>query len=428
MPANWSARATALSTIRQAEARNWLTQLIAAAVIGVCVGAIIGGVLFSALAADTTATALIRINEPPDLVAIAGGANQTTPNTQDNTGRFAAGEVAYMSGDGFAQSVGERLGKSKPPELQVVQDGQSTVVSISNTSPSRSDAIRAVQMAIEVYGQQLAERTDRQLQIILPALAQWEQAADGPGAQAIRELRDRIRLQAAQSSRLPVLQPPTPDYMSSHRSMIGALLGGFLGGALLPLALVARRRRSGRLSFTPGAAEDCALTDIVDRILVPVVDLRQPPRSAWGDEQVALGRTLYAQLARPGSEEEARTIVLIGASASSGTSTVAALLELAAAEHGPVQLTNAPIARPEPGTTVIVKASTIGAADFLPQVIASATDLVLVARIGADTTERVHVVRSATASSDAPLSAVFTCLPWWKFGRESQRHTHSRDG
>lgn len=387
--------------------------MLAGAVIGACVCAGLGSVLFSMMAADTTATALVRIVEPPDLVAIAGGASQTTPQTQDNTGRYVAGEVAYLSGDGFGQAVAARLGKNKPPKLKVVQDGQSSVVAISDTEKSRSDAIRAVQMTIDVYGQQLAERTDRQMQVILPALGQWQQTADGPGAAAIQALRDRVRLQATQSSKLPVLQPPTPDYVSSHRATIGAALGVFLGGALVPLIMMARRKRSGLVSLSSDAPE---LSDAVDRILVPVVDLRQPPRPAWGDDQIALGRKLYAQLGAP---DAGRTIVVVGASPSSGASTVAALLELAASEHGPVQVTNEPIAKPDSSTTVIVKAGTVGSSGSVPEAIASATDLVLVCRPGTDTSEQVHIACSATASSAATRNAVFTSLPWWRFGRHS---------
>jgi len=398
-----------------------LAQLIAAAAAGACLGAILGSLLFSVMAADTTATALVRINEPPDLVAVAGGADQTTPILPDNTERYVAGEVAYLSSNGFAQDVGARLGKAKPPKLKVVQEGRSSMVSISDTDNSRNDAIRAVQMTIDLYGQRLAARTDRQLQTILPALAQWEQAADGPDAiRNIRELRDRVRLQAEQSSRLPVLQPPMPDYVSSHRTLIGALLGGFLGGSLTPMILIARRRRSGLVSTAPGAP---GLTGAVDEILVPVVDLRQPSRDAWGPEQAALGRTLYAQLGTP---DPGRTIVLIGASATSGTSVVASLLEFAAAEHGPVRLTDAVGAARDAGTTLIVDAGPIGVSDRIPVAIASATDLVLVTRLGVDTAEQVHVVRAATADNDAALNAVFTSLPWWTFGWNSS-HSSMRD-
>lgn len=411
-----SASANALTTAKKFEARDWFTQLLAGALIGVGIGAILGAFLFGAMAADTTATALVRIKEPPDLVAIAGGAVQSTPVLPDNTERYVAGEVAYLTGDGFAQAVGARLGLTKPPKLKVVQEGRSSVVSITNTSPSRPDAIRAVQTTIDLYGQQVAARTDRQLQTILPRLDQSEQAANSPDEiQKIREVRDRIRLQAAQAGTLPVLESPTPDYVSSHRLLIGAVLGGFLGGALVPLILMARRKRSGRVTLASGAS---GLAASVDRILIPVVDLQQPPRSEWGDNQITLGRKLYAQLGAPAA---GRTIVLIGASPSSGTSIVAAVLELAAAERGPVHLTNVLGTRPDPETTVIVKAGPIGATESIPEAIASATDLVLVSRLGVDTDEQVHLALSSAASSDAPLSAVFTSLPWWYFRRMSDR-------
>lgn len=422
MTANTSTNEIALTTVKKVEARNWFTQLLAGAFIGLCVGATLGGVAFSAMAADTTATALVRIVELPDLVAIAGGAAQTTPQTQDNTGRYVAGEVAYISGDGFAQAVAAKLGKDKPPKMKVTQDGQSSVVSIANTASSRDDAIRSVQMTIELYNQQLAERTDRQLQLIMPALDRWQEAADAAGVVQIQALRDRIRLQAAQSSKLSVLQPPTPDYVSSHRAMLGAVLGGFLGGALVPLILLARRKRSGGVFTASGGS---GITDGLGRIVVPVVDLRRPPRPVWGDEEVALGRTVYAQLGAPVS---VRRIVVIGASASSGASAVAALLELAAAEHGPARVTNEPTPEPDSDTTVIVKAGSVGETGFLPEAIASATDLVLVCRLGTDTEEQVHVATSATASSDAPLNVVFTSMPWWKFGRETKRYVDSADG
>ncbi len=69
--------------------------------------------------------------------------------------------------------------------------------------------------------------------------------------------------------------------------------------------------------------------------------------------------------------------MLVGPSVGSGTSTIAALLELAAAEHGPVHVVNEPITRPDPETTVIVKAGAIGDTGSIPEAIASATDLVV---------------------------------------------------
>lgn len=423
MAANVSDSDTALAAIARFESRNWVTKLISGAVLGLVVGTVLGSLLFHLLATDTTVTALIRITEPPDLIAVAGGARQATPILPDNTERYVAGEVAYLSADGFAQAVAARLGKSKPPELKAVQEGRSSVVSITNTSDSRDDAMRAVQMAIDVYAQQVAGRTDRELQIVLPRLIQWEKTADPADAPKIRQLRDQVSLEAVRSGQILVLQPPTADYVSAHRSMIGVLLGGFLGAAAVPLILFTLRKRSTRLSVCEVQASSSILTDTVDNFLIPVVDLRLPPRGDWGEEQAALGRTLYTQLA---AVEEGRRVVVIAASSSSGASVVASLLELGAVGSRPVRLITAPVDEHDAATIYIIDVGAVGANDAVAQAIASATDLVLVARLGADTVAHLHVVRSATAASDAPLHAIFTSLPWWDFGRNAKRQLESQ--
>lgn len=390
--------------ISSSESRAKTIKLLIGAVIGIVLGAIVGSFAFSAMSTDTTATALIRISEPADLVAIAAGAGQTTPNSQDNTERYVAGEVAYLSATGFADAVGEKMGKSGPADIKIVQDGRSSMVALSSTSAPSSDAIRTTQAAIDLYDQQLAQRTDRQLRIVFPALAQWEKSADDEGAAGIRQLRDKLRIQATQSSTVTVLQPPTPADASPHRGLIGAMLGGLAGGALVVLIMLGRSRRSGRLSPDP------EIGDAVDGVLVPVVDVRQP-RESWGETQASLARTLYAQLPSPGPT---RTIVVIGASRSSGTAVVASLLELAAAEHVAVQavaLATDPLpslAATDPPTTLVVDAGAMGDSKSTPDAIAAATDLIVVGRLGADTLSQTLVVRSATAASDAPLLAVFT--------------------
>jgi hypothetical protein len=75
---------------------------------------------------------------------------------------------------------------------------------------------------------------------------------------------------------------------------------------------------------------------------------------------------------------------------------VASLLEMAAAES-----------QPAPATRVVAGGS-VGDSTLTPAVIGAATDIVLVARIGADTVARVLALRAATASSAAPVVAAFT--------------------
>ena len=396
------------------ERRSWIARLLTAAAVGIVVGAVIGGPAFVALSAKTTATALIRIVQPADLTAIASGATQTTPNTQDNLDRYVAGEVAYLSGDAFAQSVGEKTGKSKPAELTVTQNGRSSVISISTSAWRTEVAIRTVQTAIDLYSQQLAARADRQLRSLLPTLSQWEQTStgDGPRLEQIQRLRESIVLLAAQSSVIPVVQPPTADTNSAHPALLGAALGAFLGGSALPLAVMARRRRSGRLwSVTD-------LTGAVDGVLVPVVDLREPPpRLSVHEQRTRLARTLYAQCC---SAEPTPTILVIGASPTSGAGTVSSLLELAAAEAGSVHvvtLTPRQVTIPdlaETGVrTLIIDAGVVGSSPLIPDAVGRATTIVVVARLEADTIAQVLTVCAATESSNAPQLAAVTYQPWW---------------
>ncbi|WP_179471457.1 hypothetical protein [Mycolicibacterium vinylchloridicum] len=312
--------ASAPSAPSPLERRSWIARLLTAAAIGIVIGAIVGGLALTFLSFKTTATALIRIVQPADLSAIAGGAAQTTPNTQDNLDRYVAGEVAYLSGDAFAQAVGEKTGKTRPAELTVDQNGRSSVITISTTASSSEAAIRTVQTAIDLYSQQLAARADQELRTLLPTLSQWEQisANDPPRLEQIQRLRESVVLLAGQSSIVPIVQPPTADTNSAHPGLLGAAIGAFLGGSALPLALIARRRRSARLWSVTN------LTDIVDTVLIPVVELREPPpRLSVRERKARLARTLYAQCFSAGPTQ---TILVIGASPTSGAGAVSSLL------------------------------------------------------------------------------------------------------
>jgi hypothetical protein len=388
---------------------------LTAAAVGVVIGAIVGGLALTALSGNTTATALIRIVQPADLTAIASGATQMTPNTQDNLDRYVAGEVAYLSGDAFAQKVGEKTGKTRPAELTIAQNGRSSVVSISNSASSTAVAIRTVQAAIDLYGQQLAQRADEQLRSLLPTFSQWEQvsANDAPRLEQVQRLRESVVLQAEQSSVIPIVQPPTADTQSQHPGLLGAALGAFVGGSALPLAMMAWRRRSKRLwSVTDVAAA-------VDRALVPVVELREPPpRVSVQERKARLARTLYAQCCSPGRTQK---LLVVGASPSSGAGTVSELLELAAAEQGSVQvvtlspeLVDIPeLAASDGRQTLIINAGVVGSSRLIPAAVAQATAIIVVVRLESDTKPQLLTVCAATESSDAPQLAAVTYQPWW---------------
>ena len=101
-------------------ARIWVMRLVAGGAIGALFGAILGAVVFSALVADSTATSLVRLTPPPELMAIATGADRTTPDTDVYISQYMAGEVAYLGGTGFARAVGASLGQSGPAQIDIV--------------------------------------------------------------------------------------------------------------------------------------------------------------------------------------------------------------------------------------------------------------------------------------------------------------------
>ena len=395
--------ASAIATMSSLESRLVATKLLIGAVIGVIAGAIIGALAFAALGADTTATAFLRLKAPADLTAIAGGASQITPDNQDNTATFVAGEIAYLTGDGFAEAVTRKMAEDESVALNVAQASESSVITISYSARSDDDAVRTVQAAIDLYRQQLEQRADEQLRTILPALEAWQQAdtEDPARVRDLQRIRESVELQAA-AGMLTVVQPPTPNAVSTQQWVIGALLGGLAGGGCAVALLLARRRRSGRGSVVK------TLTEGVDGVLLPAVDLNMPPRDDWSDDQLRLARTLYAQCPSPGP---ARVILVVGASSSSGSDVVASLLETAASESQLAALSSGQHSSPgsaESSTTQVIAAGAVGDPTVTPEVIGAATDIVLVARIEEDTVAQALALRSVRASSSAPVVAVFT--------------------
>jgi hypothetical protein len=383
--------APVIATMTSLETRFAMTKLILAAILGACIGGLIGGLAFGTLASDTTATAFLRLKNPADLIAIAGGASQITPDNQGNTATFVAGEIAYLSGEGFGEAVARKMAMDDPPELNVAQASESAVITISYSADSSADAIRTVQTAVDLYREDLERRADVTLRTVLPALSQWQQddSADPLRRQELRRLRESVELQSAEAGTLMVVQPPIPNRPSSAQWVIGVFLGALLGGSSVMAVLLARRRRSGRGSLVK------TMSDGVDGVLLPAVHLDVPDSTDWADDHRRLARTLYAQCPSPGPS---RVVLVIGVSESSGAPLVASLLEFAADENQPLA---------DAGTRVVL-GGTVGDSTLSPDVIRSATDIVLVARLDADTVPAALALRSATASSSAPVVTVFT--------------------
>ena len=403
-------RAPASATVRVSslEARFLMTKVFVGVLIGLCAGALVGGLAIGGSAADTTATAFLRLQNPADLTAIAGGASQITPDNQDGTTQYVAGEISYLSGEGFAQAVSRKMAKDEPLELKVIQENESSIVTVSCSSATSDEARRTVQTAIDIYGQELEQRGDEHLRTILPTLSEWQQrdGADPARVNALQQLRESVELQAAEASTLLVVQPPVSKDPSSQQWVVGALVGALVGGACGAAVVLARRRRAG------GGSVVKAVTDGVDGVLVPAVDLDMPPRDEWGDDQDRLARTLYAQCPSAGP---ARVILVVGTSASSGSSVVASLLEIAVAATRSIAPTTIRSGQhslhssDEPATTQVVDGGAIGDPTLTPDVIGAATDVVLVARIASDTVAHAELaLHAAAGAGTASVVAVFT--------------------
>ncbi|MGV0605293.1 hypothetical protein [Mycolicibacterium sp. XJ1904] len=410
--------------------REWLVKLLIGALIGALVGTIAGWLLFRTAATESTATAYVRLLQPVELTAVAASASQTTPDTMDNVRRYVTGEVAFLSGNGFAQTVTRKIGQSQPVELEIEHDDESAVVGISSSSDDADAARRTVQAAVDVYAENLEQRVDRDLRTIVPAFDQWERAARESGnvarAQEIQKLRENVLLQADSSS-MVVLQAPTVNSAAGSDWLMGALLGAVLGGALVPLAMNARRRRSGRVT----SFDD--LADVVDGTFFPAVEIgqsRDPFRDKAG---AALARTLYGQ--RP-SHGQTPIVVLIAASPTSPTPVVLSLFEFAAKELGSTRTVtlarddSAPLAPAGEVTAVLIDAGTIGASRRVSEAIALATEVVVVAEIGVDTVAQVLTVR-ASVPAQTPVWSVLTYRPRGRpssTGRHEPRRVRTDDG
>lgn len=405
--------------------RAWIAALVIVGLLGAVVGATAGYLLVRSQSVDVTASSIIRISPPVDLAAIVGGAS--SPQPQSSPDSYVAGEVAYLSGEGFARAVSASLGQPEPAKFTITRSAASSVITVVASAANSDEAVKIVKAAVDLYTQQLRQRVDAQLLNVLPALDQWEAAANQVQNNArvdyVRALRDSVVLQASQSNVIEVLQPPTVNDSTGAPWAIPVLFGGLLGALIAVLGLSAYHNRSGRLRSPTDMADE------VDGFIVPAVDLgrRAVGKSARSAGPGTIARTLYAQC--PGVAP-ARIIVLIGASKDSGTAAVAALLERAAAETGPVArvtLTDPSVdGLPVPTageTTLIVDASGLGESGLTTEAISAATDLILVARLNVDTVPQSLAVRSATASSPVPLLAVVTYRRWWS--RAAKTRTHS---
>lgn len=392
--------ASPLDAIVELERRGWRARLAVAAVVGLIIGAVTGGLVFNSLRTASTATAFIRITQPVDLTALAAGANQTTPETGDGTKNYVAGELAYLSGQGFAQAIARQLGEPGHASIIVSRAGDSAVVSISNRSETPEQARAIVQAAIDIYDQQLDRAVDEQVRSIMPTLDQWQALDAGQPARIgeITALRESILLQAAEARTVTVLQPPTAADPSLSRWMIGMQLGGVLGAAIAVLIVMRRSRRAGH----PYLAEQVAAA--TDLTLLPAVNTRR----RWDSDQASTARILYTQCVAP---LPGRSVALLGATPGSDAAVVMSMFEAAAADQDPAVLLDAGAGAPSASTY-----------DDLRR----ADAVVVVTRLNHDTSADAQTVCRAAAAGGGPVMAVFTYRPWWSSWTTPTRRRRGR--
>lgn len=396
-----AAKPSALAAVTRSSANAWLVTMTVVALVGVAVGAALGTALYHPQDEAPTASAQIRLAPPVDLMAMATGASADQSAT--SAADYVTGEVAYLSGQGFAQALATRLRKPGPVDFAVTQNATSPVVTLMATGATPAEATRIVRSAIDLYATGLRSRVDEQLASVSEAFKRWTaEAARDPGRRGqIAALRANIELQATRPGGLDVLAPPSADEHSDTHWPFGAVFGGLLGGVLALAALTGHRSRSGRVrsAFDVVDAVDPAT---LQSVITPEVGLARLHRTD-AESQTArmhLARTLLAQCAGSAASADAR-IVVVGASAKSGSAQVAALLRDAAAEtHGDDGI-------------AIVDAGALGESASTAAEIAAASEVILVARLNVDTVDSLVAVVTAARTHPGGVKAVLTFRPWW---------------
>jgi hypothetical protein len=314
--------------------------------VGLLVGAVIGGVVASAVSREMmTATDLVKIVQPVDPNQILTRGMQPA----DEQAAFVANEVAYLTSPGFADEVA----KSSPgggAHVSVTQDGQSAVVAFKASAPTSDVAREAVDAAVKAYSDHVQKLTTDRVQAALDAVNQavvdlHDQAvADAARLNEpfdvvvfddrTRELDGyRVELQAA------LLRPPGVQVMGStngkdageHSLRLLGLVGGALLGAMVALtANLLWRSRTRVIASRNQLDRDVSPMPVLEKV-VPINERKVA-------DAPTLARTLYSQLPEP----RTGVVLVLGASEHSGASAVASLLAAAAREHVEVTVLGVP--------------------------------------------------------------------------------------
>ena len=424
------------TTLRTAVSRL-TTPLWKPTVVGICLGALIGGLALSA-GSTSEASALVRIYPPLDIMQTMSNSSPS-PDPQQS---YISGEIAYLNSPAFGQAVAKELNETDPPQLSATQDTQSSIVTFSATDANFDDAARIVNAGLKVYeahAQQLIrDRGQVAIDAINAILAREKTPPGapppGPGDQTTRtdqqtptdQLQAQLYWIEVQTQRLTpfqVVSPPTETPTEGvPKWQLGVIGGALVGGLAFLAGAVAWRRRVGVVS------SPSTLDGVADRVLKPTVPLGHlAPETG---EYKALARTLTNQM----STADSATILVVGASSESGTSEVARLIAAGLEERSGVRVVSL-LHNSESvdelrsgltttGSAVVIDGGSIDTSGALPQAADVAAQVVVVAAIGRDVSGDVRVATLLAHDRNLPVNAVCTTGASQR-GRNIKRHKPS---
>lgn len=427
---------------------RWLTPLWPATVVGIAVGAALGGMALQSSTADPSVSALIRIDQPVDPNQIL----TTNAPSVESQQSYISGEIAYLSSPGFATSLRTALNQPGNPNLTATQDSQSSIITLSATAPTAGQATSVIDTALRLYSDHVVQQNRQREQAAIDALngvinglrdqirianeapflePQYDEFGNlipPPPVPDTIGFQDRINDLQAQKLSLDVqmLRPPGVQVVQPPTEMplagvphwwLGAVGGGLLGGLLALALAIVWRQRSGVITSMG------VLEDEVAGVLWPVVKLRSyGERAKVTKSEAENARAVYAQL----PAARGACILVVGASAQSGTDGMARLLSFAAAEQGPVDtirqrhanevIERRILPRSRNSTTVIIDGGSLTNSSALPRAAGLATHVIIVAMIGLDTYRQARMVIKLARAHGVPVFAVGARRRWWAPG------------
>ncbi|MFC6129410.1 GumC domain-containing protein [Mycolicibacterium llatzerense] len=387
---------------RRTAISRWITPLWPITLVGIALGALIGAFAF-APSKDVTASTVIRVDEPIEANQIMLG-TQPLLNTMPD---YMSGELAYLSSPSYLDSVAKKLAKGTKPQVSASQAGKSNLVTLSATAANPDDARHVVDTAVTAFTGHIFDQNQQRYQASLDAvnavIPKLEEAQRASEPNAGRPTDELVQLYFRRTSlevellRAPGIQTVEPTRITTSTgllssSAIGPIGGGLIGGIIALAGAMVWRTRSRTVTSV-------AQLDGEDRFaLRPVLRLGEQV-----DEVAA--RAVYAQLPLP----RTGNILVVGASADSGSTAVARHIAFAAGEHG--EVATADLINGDSDASSAETAILDGHTWSTPVAVETADNadhIIVVVRIGFDTADDVDIAARAIAHRDAPVSIVAT--------------------